>query len=130
MVHEWALAESIVLYVSNKGVRKARRIKVRIGALQSIDKEILSFALNELLKEYNIKVDNIEILEEQPVLKCNRCGFEWSIDTTSVNEDLRESIHFLPESIYAYYRCPKCGSVDYEILKGRGLGEVVIEDYE
>lgn len=130
MVHEWALAESIVLYVSNKGVRKARRIKVKIGALQSIDKEILGFALNELLKEYKIEVDNIEILEDQPVLKCNRCGFEWSIDTDSVDEDVRESIHFLPESIYAYHRCPKCGSVDYEILKGRGLGEVVIEDYE
>jgi Zn finger protein HypA/HybF (possibly regulating hydrogenase expression) len=103
---------------------------VKIGALQSIDKEILGFALNELLKEYKIEVDNIEILEDQPVLKCNRCGFEWSIDTDSVDEDVRESIHFLPESIYAYYRCPKCGSVDYEILKGRGLGEVVIEDYE
>ncbi|MEM0031352.1 MAG: hydrogenase nickel incorporation protein HypA [Desulfurococcaceae archaeon] len=130
MVHEWALAESIILYLLNKGVKKARKLVVKVGLLQSIDKEILSFALTELSKENSISIENIEILEEEPLLKCNRCGFEWSMDISSMSEEIRESIHFLPESIYAYYKCPRCSSIDYEILKGRGLGEIVVEEYE
>lgn len=130
MVHEWALAESIILYLQNNGVRKARKLVVKIGLLQSIDKEILSFALAELSKENSISIENIEILEEEPLLKCNRCGFEWSINVSSMSGEIKESIHFLPESIYAYYKCPRCNSIDYEILKGRGLGEIVVEEYE
>lgn len=130
MVHEWALADSIIIYLLNKGVRKAKKLIVKIGALQSIDKEVLSFALNELSRVNTISIENIEILEEAPTLKCYRCGYEWSINVNDINDEIRESIHFLPESIYAYYKCPRCKSIDFEITKGRGLGEVLVENYE
>jgi hydrogenase nickel incorporation protein HypA/HybF len=47
-----------------------------------------------------------------------------------MSQDVRESIHFLPESIYAYYRCPRCGSIDFEIVKGRGISEIRVEDHD
>jgi hypothetical protein len=40
-------------------------------------------------------------------------GFEWSISLSDMSEDVREAIYFVPEAIYAYYKCPRCGSVDY-----------------
>ncbi len=130
MVHEWALAESILLYIENQGVRRARRVVVKIGVLQSIDREILEFALREISRERGLEINEFTILEEEPLLKCNRCGFQWSIDPSKISEDIREAIHFLPESIYAYFRCPNCGSIDFEIVKGRGLGEIKVENYE
>ncbi len=32
-----------------------------------------------------------------------------------------ESIHFIPEVAHTYIKCPKCGSPDFEIIKGRGI---------
>ncbi|MEM4718007.1 MAG: hydrogenase nickel incorporation protein HypA [Desulfurococcaceae archaeon] len=130
MVHEWALADSIVLYVKNQGLTKIRRLIVKLGALQSIDKEILEFALRELSRQSEVVVDVIEIVEEQPELRCNTCGYSWVINLDSMSEHVRESIHFLPESIYAFIRCPRCGGIDYEIVKGRGLGEILVEQYD
>jgi hydrogenase nickel incorporation protein HypA/HybF len=52
LVHEWALAEAIVLYIENQGVKRGRKLVVKTGALQSIDREVLEFALRELIKEH------------------------------------------------------------------------------
>jgi hydrogenase nickel incorporation protein HypA/HybF len=37
------------------------------------------------------------------------------------NETESESIHFIPEVVFVHARCPKCGSPDFEITKGRGV---------
>jgi hydrogenase nickel incorporation protein HypA/HybF len=130
LVHEWALAEAIILYIENQGVKRGRKLVVKTGALQSIDREVLEFALRELIKEHGLELGEIEIVEEEPLLKCRNCGYEWRLDPSSMSQDVRESIHFLPESIYAYYRCPRCGSIDFEIVKGRGISEIRVEDHD
>lgn len=127
MVHEWALAESIVLYVKQHGYSSIKRLRVRIGVLQSIDKEILEYALRELTREHGIRLEQLELLDEYPLLKCNMCGFEWSLNPSDMSDDVREAVHFVPEAIYAYYKCPGCGSLDYTIVKGRGISEVAVE---
>ena len=38
-----------------------------------------------------------------------------------LNEDESEAIHFIPEVAFVHTRCPKCGSPDFEIQKGRGV---------
>lgn len=130
MVHEWALAESIILYVENKNVSRVKKLSVKIGILQSIDREILEFAIRELSKERGVVIDNVEIIEEKPVLKCNVCNYTWSINPSEIDEPIREAIHFIPESIYAYFKCPNCGSIDFEVVKGRGLSEIMVEKHE
>jgi hydrogenase nickel incorporation protein HypA/HybF len=130
LVHEWALAEAIILYIESQGVKRGRKLVVKTGALQSIDREVLEFALRELIKERGLEISEIEIIEEEPLLKCRTCGYEWRIEPSSMSQDVRESIHFLPESIYAYYRCPRCGSIDFEIVKGRGISEIKVEDHD
>lgn len=130
MVHEWALAESVTLYILDKNVKRAKKIAIKVGALQSIDKDILVFAIQELSREHGVEIDKVEVVEEEPLLKCNVCGYTWSLNISEIEESVREAIHFLPEAIYAYFKCPNCRSVDFEIVRGRGLVEIVVESYE
>lgn len=127
MVHEWALGESIVLYVKSLGYRVVDRLTVKVGALQSIDREILSFAIKEIAREAGVEMREVTIVETPPLLRCRSCGLEWRLRLEELSEDVREAVHFVPEAIYAYVRCPRCGGVDFEIVSGRGLEEVVVE---
>lgn len=129
MVHEWALAEGIVLYAHSRGERRIKRLVVKLGVLQSIDKEILVFAIRELCKERGLEVESVEVIDEGLLLKCNACGHTWTIELTEVDEPVREAMHFLPEAIYAYFRCPRCKSIDFDIVRGRGLSEILVETY-
>ncbi|MCD6300958.1 MAG: hydrogenase nickel incorporation protein HypA [Staphylothermus sp.] len=134
MVHEWALAESIADYIEQElrktGKKKVVRIIIKLGILQSIDKEILDFALNEIIKLRGYSVGEIIYEDEDVVLKCRRCGYEWRIDPSQLDEAVREAIHFVPEAVYSYFMCPRCGSRDFEIIRGRGIGikEIVLGD--
>ncbi len=134
MVHEWALAESIADYIeqelSRTGKNSVSRIVIRLGVLQSIDKEILDFALKEIIKSRGYHVGEIIYEDEEVVLKCRRCGYSWKINPSQLNEAVREAIHFVPEAVYSYFKCPRCGSRDFEIVRGRGISieEIVLGD--
>ncbi len=131
MVHEWALAEAIANYVSNyMEARKASRVKklsILLGELQSIDREILDFALKEILKSRGITVESLEYVVEKVVFRCRRCGYKWSLGDTGLSEEVKEAIHFVPEVVHSYFKCPRCGSRDFEIVSGRGLAIKEIE---
>ncbi len=133
MVHEWALAEAIVEYVKHRaredGKKHVRKLVVKLGVLQSIDKEILSFALNELFRDSGLVVDEVVFDEVPVILKCRRCGYEWS-PNMDIDEAIKEAIHFVPEAVYSYFKCPRCGSRDFVIVKGRGveIGEIMYGD--
>jgi len=128
-MHEWALAEAIVETVKKKSsennINRFSVLKIKLGVLQQIDRDILLFALEELLKllkdEYGVSVENIVLDEEKAVAKCMRCGYKWEIDLQSLGEEYREYIHFIPETVRIYITCPKCSSRDFEIVSGRGL---------
>ena len=45
------------------------------------------------------------------ILKCRVCGYEWSFDVGRLSEDVREALHFIPEVIHSYTKCPRCGSI-------------------
>ena len=122
-MHEWALAEGVV----KTAVEKAREnemeieeIDLKIGEMQDIDMEIFKFALNELMKEKGIKA-KVNISIEKTKFKCMVCGYEWGFEEFKFNEDEKEMIHFLPESIFSHAACPKCGSQYFEIVEGRGV---------
>jgi len=126
LVHEWALAESVALYLEANNLRKIKSLKISLGLLQSVDKEIFEFSLLELLKEKGITVETLQIIEEGAKLVCNTCGFAWNISSDEFDEFIRESIHFVPESISAFTKCPRCGSRDFKIAEGRGLNIVEV----
>jgi len=125
-LHEWALAEAIIKTIDNVAKEKGEkifRVIVKVGELQQIENDILEFALNELKKEYTLNDVEIVLEEEPAVLRCRVCGYEWKFRDNLANLDplIAESIHFIPESVHAFIKCPSCGSPDFEIVKGRGV---------
>ncbi len=128
-MHEWALAESIVMAAveeaSKEKLRSITQITVHIGELQQIEKEIFLFALNELAKSKKppIKKDAFVLKTEKSTLTCKNCGMTWKFDDMKkkLNATESESIHFIPEVVFVHTRCPRCGSPDFEITKGRGV---------
>ncbi len=130
-MHEWALAESVVLTALKEAEREKLKeilsVKVKIGELQQIDPEIFKFGLDNVLKLYgppwDLNVDKIKLETDKSVLQCKVCGNRWELGETLVglHHDQTEAIHFVPEVAHAFIKCPRCGSSDFEGLKGRGV---------
>jgi len=132
LVHEWALAEAIVEYVKSNypNVNKFRRIEILLGELQSIDEEILGFSLKEILNSEKIAVDELVLSEEEAVLRCRRCRHEWRLKELKLEDEVKEAIHFVPEVVHSFIKCPKCGSRDFEVVRGRGVYVKEVLPYE
>jgi len=127
-MHEWALAESILVAAveaaDKENMGKIKEINIEIGELQQISMDAFNLALDELVKDQDrLKDVKINIKTEKSTLVCNSCGHEWSFNEMKkkISEDEGESIHFIPEVAFVHSRCPKCNSPDFEISKGRGV---------
>lgn len=120
-MHEWALAESVIKTIENNAsIKKAKIVEVLFGELQDIDKEIFSFAFNELIKQHSLNI-KIKIIEEKAEFKCNSCGKVFDLKSFKNSKDEKENIHFIPEMAKVFIRCPVCKSPDFEIIRGRGI---------
>ena len=128
-MHEWALAESIVLAVveaaQKEKLKAITEVTVQIGELQQIEKEIFLFALHELAKSQKPKIKNnaFQLKTQKSTLTCKTCGGSWKYSDMKkkLSETESESIHFIPEVVFVHARCPHCGSPDFEITQGRGV---------
>jgi hydrogenase nickel incorporation protein HypA/HybF len=123
-MHEWALAEAIITAASEiaekEGLKEVRLVKIRVGELQQVERDILEFALSQL-KTLKLKKAKFKIETEKAKLRCRVCGHSWVFDKESLDEAASEAIHFVPEIAHTYIRCPKCGSPDFEVQEGRGV---------
>jgi len=123
-MHEWALAEAVISTVSQiaerEGLKEVAEVSIRVGELQQIELDILEFALSQL-KPLKLKKANFHISTVNAELRCRVCGHEWIFNKDKIDEETAEAIHFVPEIAHTYVKCPKCGSPDFEILKGRGI---------
>lgn len=136
-MHEWALAEGVISTAlstaKERGMTEIIGITIKIGELQQIDMEIFEFALKEINQPQRpmIAKAKIDIEEEKAILKCRICGQEWDFSNVlnKLDEDKRESIHFVPEVAHVYITCPACKSPDFEFVKGRGVWLDCIEGY-
>lgn len=124
LMHEWALAEIVISTASknaeSEGLKEVTEVQIKVGELQQIELDILEFALSQLKnsKLKNAKF-NIETVKAQ--LKCRVCEHKWSFRKEKVDKETAEAIHFVPEVVHAYIKCPRCSSPDFEVLKGRGI---------
>jgi hydrogenase nickel incorporation protein HypA/HybF len=123
-MHEWALAEAVISTVSQiaekEGLKEVAEVEIKVGELQQIELDILEFALSQL-KTSKLKNVKFHIRTVKAELKCRVCGHKWIFGKEKMNEEIAEAIHFVPEIAHTYVKCPKCGSPDFEILKGRGI---------
>jgi hydrogenase nickel incorporation protein HypA/HybF len=123
-MHEWALAEAVITaaqqIAEKEKLREIREVNIKIGELQQVEQDILSFALSQL-KPANFKNAEFHIAKAKTTLKCRVCGNTWLFRKSKLDEETAEAIHFVPEVAHAYIKCPKCGSPDFEICEGRGV---------
>lgn len=120
-MHEWALAESVIKTINEKKEFVGKKVIVYMGELQAIDMEVFKFAMEEILKQNKKKID-YKIVVEESEFKCNSCGKDFSMsEVKKKSEEEKENIHFIPEMVKAFVKCPKCKSIDFEIIKGRGV---------
>jgi hydrogenase nickel incorporation protein HypA/HybF len=128
-MHEWALAESIITTAidaaKKEKIKKIIEINIEIGELQQIEQDIFEFGIKEIIKTYgNILKDvRINIKIEESTLKCTSCSHMWKFGEMQkkLTDDESEAIHFIPEVSLVHARCPRCGSPDFDITKGRGV---------
>ena len=131
-MHEWALAESVantvLKYKKEKNLITVSKVLVKIGKLQQIERAVFESALDEIVKMKEIEGEFV-IKEENASFKCRICGREWGFEegVKKLNEAESEYVHFIPDVIRVYSKCPICGSPDFEVLKGRGVWIEYIE---
>lgn len=128
-MHEWALAESIVVAALKEAkkeqLKQLTHIKIGIGELQQISQDIFEFVLKEIINSYGDELKDlsytISIIPSS--LQCRACGHCWMFSDmkNKLSDDDGESIHFIPEVAFVHTRCLKCGSPDFEIKTGRGV---------
>jgi hydrogenase nickel incorporation protein HypA/HybF len=128
-MHEWALAEAVLDSVRGEAAgRRVLRVVLRLGELQRIDPEVFLGGLQTLAAGTPLEAAAFPIETEPARLACLACGREWSLRELSLeDEEQKEAIHFLPEALHAYLRCPGCGSPDLRVKSGRGLTIASIE---
>jgi hydrogenase nickel incorporation protein HypA/HybF len=123
-MHEWALAEAVIAAASQvaekERLKEVKEVTVKVGGLQQVELDILRFALSQL-KPASFKGAKFRITRARTELKCRACGHAWLFKKQELDESTAEAIHFVPEVAHAYIKCPKCGSPDFEIVKGRGI---------
>lgn len=126
-MHEWALAEAIVSSVlkaaRDAGASRVRAVEIAVGELQGLDEEAIRFALRELSKNTLLQDAVWNFYRVEAGFRCRVCGAEWGLAGAGggLGPDEAEAVHFLPEVIHAFMRCPSCGSPDFEITRGRGI---------
>ncbi|MEM1509554.1 MAG: hydrogenase nickel incorporation protein HypA [Thermofilaceae archaeon] len=128
MVHEWALAEAIIKKLEEvaKGSPVSSAV-IAVGELQSVDIEILTFAIDELKKGTKLENVLVQVEKEPAELECSNCEHRWAFGNTGLGEEEKEAIHYVPELVHAFVRCPKCGSPDFRIVQGRGVWIKAVE---
>ena len=90
-MHEWALAESIILTALKESEKKKLKIineiNISIGELQQIELDIFNFVIKEILKEYDNKLKNVKIYIEidESKLKCKVCNNIWKFSDIKKN---------------------------------------------
>jgi hydrogenase nickel incorporation protein HypA/HybF len=128
-VHEYALAEGVVATAlqaaAAEGLTRITRVEVAIGQLQRIEEELFAFALRQVLPAGDPRLTGVEFhLRSAPArLRCRVCdtGFDLEQGAGGLGAQAGEAVHFVPEVVHAFLRCPACGSPDYEVREGRGV---------
>ena len=136
-VHEWALADAVVESIRQalQGASPDRleSVEILIGELQAVDTEIFRFGLSTLLENEGFGMERLSLAVQKAEIGCRACGLQWSLDDDpGLDPEQREAVHFLPESLHAFVRCPGCGSADFSVVKGRGvsIGKIAVRACE
>ena len=116
-MHELGIATQIVDVVTRvkeeNSADKVGVITVEIGLLSGVDRSSLEFCFEAITKGTALEDARLKIEEIKPVGKCRRCANEYEVR-------------------FDDFRCPACGSSDFDMLTGSDISirEVEVESSE
>jgi len=136
-LHEWSLAEavvnSLIKLAEDRGAVAFKEVEIAYGEIMELEASIFKTAFEELSKGTLVEGAKLVLKEEKAKFRCNACGAEWDFGTVEevlsdefnvIEEPLGEKespLHFLPHLAPALFRCPSCGSRDFDLVSGKGL---------
>ncbi len=130
-MHETSIALSILAAVEDAfnqtpGAKRVTKIRLQIGMLSLVDPEALRFALKVVARDTPAEDAEIEIEMVKPRFRCLDCGHEWEpsekdIEKISNDPQLSTLVHINPDVLIEYLSCPRCGSNNVEIVRGKGV---------
>lgn len=112
-MHEFSISSEIVKTVldtaeKNSG-KKVLSIQLEIGELALLNVDQVTFWIHELFKGSLAEGAKVKIKEIKARIQCESCGFNGRI-----SPDQQDPFkHLIP------YSCPKCGSFQIKVEKGR-----------
>ena len=105
-MHELSIATNIVEIVEEEitkaNAKEATEIVLEIGSMSGVIVEALEFAMDEAIKNTRLQKANRSIVELQAEAHCTKCQNKFEVD-----------------GFFAV--CPKCGSFETDIIKGKEL---------
>ncbi|MEM2873110.1 MAG: hydrogenase/urease maturation nickel metallochaperone HypA [Nitrososphaerales archaeon] len=131
-MHELALVEGIISNVIDFAHERKGHVvsfKVAIGEFAQFDKKLIKDLLVELVKGTELEKAKMIVKIEKAETKCLHCNSKWGVNELlePLSNDQKEMIHFLPELLNSFTKCPNCGKSDFEIEKGRSVRVVEVE---
>jgi len=139
-VHEWSLAEgiyqAILEFAKNHDVKKVLEVEIKVGELMQLDLDLMKEAILMLAQGSVMEEAEIKLTVEKAAFSCEKCGHEWNFEVAKKEIEQRVSkdklikndsgsldlpLHYIPGLVYALATCPKCGSSNILVVRGRDI---------
>jgi len=110
---------------------KVRSFRIGVGDLAQFDLRLVRQLLADLKKGTPLEGAKVVVEEERSKVKCLSCGSVWYFRELvgPLSKEDREMVHFLPELLNSFSKCPSCSKSFLEITEGRSVRvvEVVLD---
>jgi Zn finger protein HypA/HybF involved in hydrogenase expression len=125
-VHELSLVQGVIDAVGAEAEEKKGRVlrfEVRVGELAQFDLQLVRDLLKEMKRGTPLESAKAVVRSERAKVKCMTCGRVWGFKDVvhPMSEDEKEVVHFFPELLSTYSRCPSCSKSYLDIEEGRSV---------
>ena len=125
-MHELTLVQGILDAVQETASGKRAKVlsfEVRVGELAQFVLGTVRALLKELRRGTPLERARVVVRSEKTSVKCLSCGtiLGFRDVVRGLSRDEREVVHFFPELLNSYSRCPSCSKSFMEIERGRSV---------
>jgi len=125
-MHELTLVQGMLDSVNEgaaKRGKKAVAIRVGVGELAQFDTKLLVRLFADLTKGTELQGVKMTFESERSKIRCLGCGRVRTFRELAgqLSKSDREMVHFLPELLGSFAKCPSCSRSFFEIEAGRSV---------
>jgi len=134
-LHEFSLVQGIISSVLETAEKKKARVlsfEVRVGELAQFDIRLVRDLLDQLKEGTPLGGSRVVVKQENSKVRCLSCGSVWGFKeiVRPMSKDEKEVVHYFPELLSSYTKCPSCSKSYFEIEEGRSVRivELTLDD--